>query len=310
MQFTVRIFILLNLFVLASVVWTANAPADGSQTNQLLIDGVSRSYRVYCPKICQNEKLPLMIVLHGGLGNAEVIEKRTGMNEIADTGCFIVAYPNGTEGHYGMKNRRTWNAGTCCGIASKSNVDDVKFIEAVIEHLKELYPVDSSRVYAAGMSNGGMMAYRLATEIPNKIAAVAVVSATLAVDNFDPARNVAVLHIHGTDDQFVPIGGGKGKKSVSNVDHLSLADTIERVTKARNCLPPQVRMLGEGIELSTYQSKGAPVEVVVIKNGAHAWPGGKGRKDNHGLKEDFSASRYAWEFVRKFILKKTSSGES
>jgi polyhydroxybutyrate depolymerase len=309
MQTTLRILILLNLFVLASVVWTANAPADGSQTHQLLIDGVKRSYRVYCPKICQNENLPLMIVLHGGLGNAEVIEKRTRMNEIADTGCFIVVYPNGTEGHYGMKNRRTWNAGTCCGRASTDNVDDVKFIEAVIKHVKEMYPIDSRRIYVAGMSNGGMMAYRLASELPDKIAAVAVVSATLAVDNFDAASKVAVLHIHGTDDEFVPIGGGKGKKSVSNADHRSLDDTVERITKARNCLPPQVRMLGEGIESTTYQCNGAPVEVVLIQKGAHAWPGGKGRKDNHGLKDDFSASRYSWEFLRKFILNKASAGE-
>jgi polyhydroxybutyrate depolymerase len=290
-------------FVLAAASFSAAAPRGRSTWHELQFDGVQRSFLVFCPEDCQAKNSPLMIVLHGGLGNAQAINENTGMDEIAEKERFVVAYPNGTELPSGPKNRRTWNAGECCGAAAQRKIDDVGFIEKVIQQIGQAYGTDSRRVYVAGMSNGGMMAYRLAREIPDKIAAIAAVSASLTVEDIDRARNVAVLHIHGSDDKFVPVAGGIGEKSLAGVSFRPLADTIRLITRARTCEAPVVRSLADGIQSSSYRcSSGAPVEVVLIQGGPHGWPGSQGHRAVPGLRRDFSASRYAWEFVRNFSL--------
>ncbi len=86
-----------------------------------------------------------------------------------------------------------------------------------------------------------MMAYRIAAEIPDKIAAVIAVAGTMSVDNFDAAKDVAVMHVHGTEDKNVPVAGGIGDNSVSGVAHRSLADTVALILRARDCSPPEVR---------------------------------------------------------------------
>lgn len=275
-----------------------------SMVHKLVINGVDRSYIVYKPAVANTEGLPLMVVLHGGLGNASHMEKRTGMNDIADSGRFIVAYPNGTGGRLpAMQDQRTWNAGSCCGRAMRQNIDDVLFIKRVIEDIHSRYAIDTSRVYVAGMSNGAMMAYRLASEIPDKIAAIIAVSGTLAVDNCDSAKNVPVLHIHGDQDKNVPFDGARGEESVSIVSHRSVPDTINLVIRSRQCIASEKRTLEGNIQVSSYRcSNGALVELYVIKGGEHGWPGGRGpdKKDSAG---QFSASKQAWEFAKQFSKK-------
>jgi polyhydroxybutyrate depolymerase len=299
-----RIMILSLVLFSACVVLPSASPRGKSIYHELKVNGATRSYRVYCPENICPKNLPLMLVLHGGLGNAREIEKSTGMSEIADNGGFLVVYPNGTEGRFGLKDRRTWNAGLCCGMAAKRDSDDIGFIKALIEEIERAYAIDRRRVYVVGMSNGGMMAYRLASEIPNEFAAMVAVSGALTVDDFEAARNIAVLHIHGTDDAFVPVAGGVGTKSVSRTSYQPLADTIERIKMSRKCTTSEVKTVTEGVHSETYHcGHGAPVEIVLIQGGKHAWPGGYGRHAKSDPDRDFSASRYAWEFVRKFSQK-------
>jgi polyhydroxybutyrate depolymerase len=298
-----RVTLLLLLCIFAFIFTVDTAFCSGSKPFGLVVDGMERRYFVYFPENCKEKNLPLMMVLHGGMGNAVSIEKRTGMDEVADSGPFIVVYPDGVGGHKEMKNRRTWNAGDCCGIAARRNINDVRFLEQVIDQVEVNYPVDKRRVYVVGMSNGGMMAYRLASEIPHKIAAVIAISAELAVDNFDAAKDVPVLHIHGTNDRFVPMAGGVGTRSLTNVVHRSLDETVKRITRARQSKSPEVKMVAGSVQSSLYHcSQGAPVEVVRIQGGAHAWPGGRGHRDQSGAGRHFSASKYVWEFARKFSL--------
>lgn len=292
---------LLSLFIVSMLVETTSASPGKLAQHEVVVDGMPRSYIVYNPSVSPQKSLPLMIVLHGGLGNAEHIMKTTGMNTLAESGPFVVVYPNGVEARFGFADRRTWNAGGCCGPAVRRGVDDVRFIEKIIADLGQKIPIDTRRVYVAGMSNGAMMAYRIAAEIPEKIAAVIAVSGTMSVDDFDAAREVAVLHIHGTADKNVPLAGGVGELSVAGVAHRSLSDTVTLITRARNCSPPDVRTESEGIRISTYRcSHGAPVVIVLIEGGAHAWPGGRGRwqKDTGG--RSFSASKEAWDFAKQF----------
>jgi polyhydroxybutyrate depolymerase len=273
-----------------------------SMVHELVIDGINRRYIVYKPGVSDTGGLPLMVVLHGGLGNASHMEKMTGMNDIADSGQFIVAYPDGTGGRLpAMQDQRTWNAGRCCGRAMRQNVNDVLFIKRVIEDIHTRYAIDTSRVYVTGMSNGAMMAYRLACEIPDKIAAIIPVSGTLAVDNCDSAKDIPVLHIHGDQDRNVPFDGARGEESVSIVSHRSVPDTINLVIRLRQCIASEKRTLEGNIQASSYRcSNGAPVELYVIKGGEHVWPGGHGRNNKESDGRYISASKVAWEFAKQF----------
>ncbi|GAX59665.1 poly(3-hydroxybutyrate) depolymerase [Candidatus Scalindua japonica] len=276
-----------------------------STYHELVVKDVIRSYIVYKPIISDTKNVPVMIVLHGGLGNAKYMEKMTGMNDVADTGKFIVVYPNGTGGRFFKKNRRTWNAGRCCGRAVRGRVDDTLFIEKVIEGVNSKFSIDTRRVYVTGMSNGAMMAYRLACEIPDKIAAIIPVSGTLAVGNCDEAKNIPVLHIHGDRDNNVPYDGGKGSRSVAGVSHRSVPDTMELILKSRQPIPLETKEINSKVRVLSYRcSNGAPVDLMVIKGGAHVWPGGQGRNNRSSGHSQISASKQAWEFAKQFSKEK------
>ncbi|MCH2169961.1 alpha/beta hydrolase-fold protein [Myxococcota bacterium] len=279
--------------------------AAGAQSTDTLhkldVAGIERSYRLYAPAkavkraSANGPPLPLMIVLHGGLGNAQSIEDTSGMDQVADDGGFVVAYPNGTEGLGRMQGRRTWNAGRCCGIASRENVDDVGFIEQLISEIANQYPIDRTRVYAVGISNGGMLAYRLACEIPDRLAAAVAIAGTLAIPSCPSSNSVAFLHIHGDADRNIPLQGGRGSRGLARVDHRSVADSISALTKNRDCETSE-KSLPNGDRETTYTChKGAPVEVLILSGASHGWPGAGGRK---GAESSFPASQAAWDFVR------------
>ena len=212
-------------------------------------------------------------------------------------GCNVenVAYPEGTAAPRGLGKLRTWNAGICCGPAMRFNVDDVGFLSAVIDDAIERHGADPERVYVAGMSNGAMMAYRLACEAPERIAAIVAVSGTSAVEDCAGSKDVAVLHIHGDQDENVPLAGGRGKDSLSGVDFRSVQETLEALLAQRGECEKQTSETKGSVRTAYTCQDGAPVELVVLKGGGHAWPGGS--KDAGG---SFVASEEAWSFVSRF----------
>lgn len=152
-----RVALLAALLVSA----TFAARADEAVPRQTLtFGGIKRTYVVRAPADLPRSgpRVPLVLVLHGG-GNAVNAEQMTGFTEKARKEGFIVACPEGTGR---LKDKLlTWNAGHCCGYAMKRNVDDVGFVNALIDTLVQSYPADTRRIYATGMSNGGMMTHRL-----------------------------------------------------------------------------------------------------------------------------------------------------
>ena len=107
----------------------------------------------------------------------------------------------------------TWNGGNCCGYAQWNKVDDVGFTRALLDDLAKVVNVDAKRVFATGISNGGIMCYRLASELSDRIAAIAPVAGTMGTKTCNPKRPVSVMHFHGTDDKFLPFKGGIGTRA-------------------------------------------------------------------------------------------------
>jgi polyhydroxybutyrate depolymerase len=176
----------------------------------------------------------LVVVLHGGLGNAERIassRSETGLNldTLADKNGFIVAYLNGTGVMRIFQNRMLgWNAGACCGQPAANNVDDVGYIGGAVKTLEQRYHIAPDRAFVIGHSNGAMMALRMMCETHVFAAAVSVSGALEAGDTHCPAASGArILAIHGADDKNVPVTGGVGSKGLSRVDYRSEDDTAK-----------------------------------------------------------------------------------
>jgi len=165
----------------------------GNYRLSLPFENRTRTFLVHIPpQALEGAPLPVVVNFHG-MGNSGAQQRSySGMDVTADRHGFIVVYPNGTGLVPGQRRLLSFDAGGCCPPATGSNVDDVGFTEAVLSALGEKFDVDARRLYATGMSNGGMMAHRMAVESP-RIAAVASVAGQLAVTSFRPSRPVSVI---------------------------------------------------------------------------------------------------------------------
>lgn len=127
-----RLIHVLCLVVLAGCAGGRAARGGDDGTRQSLeFQGTRRTYVVRVPSNLPAGRVPLVIVLHGGGGNAFNAERMTGFTPKAEREGFIVVYPDGT----GRTELRTWNAGHCCGYAMENSIDDVGFIRALIDKL-------------------------------------------------------------------------------------------------------------------------------------------------------------------------------
>jgi polyhydroxybutyrate depolymerase len=270
----------------------------GTFTRTLSVNSSARSYRLHLPPgFNAQTPLPLVLVFHGGGGNAENAASMTGFDAQADRAGFAVVYPNGS----GRQDDKllTWNAGTCCGYAVDHQVDDVGFIRALLADLATSLTLDNQRIFATGISNGGMFSYRLACELSDQLAAVAPVSGTLNYAACAPAEPVSILHIHGTADEHVPYEGGYGSKSLVNVDFASVASSLNFWISFNRCpatsLQTQIGAVAHDVYAPCAQN--TTVELDTIPGGKHAWPGGQaGWLGGDEPSNDLDATTVIWEF--------------
>ncbi|MBV8030779.1 MAG: hypothetical protein JO035_04660 [Betaproteobacteria bacterium] len=242
-------------------------------------DGMKRRYVVYVPSSLEQSSAPRAALLnfHGGGGHAEQHMKTSGMNRVADAHGFIVVYPDGTSAGGPLL---TWNAGTCCGYAVRARVDDVGFVRKLAAELVRDFRVDPKRLYAAGHSNGGMLAYRLAAEASDLISGAGIVSADLGVDGPAPARPVPLIVFHGLQDKNVLWDGGMGPNQFDRHPHRSIPETLAIWKKWNHCADAPVRTeTGAEYIMERYEPPaGTPGAVIVLyklPNGGHSWPGGE-----------------------------------
>ncbi len=262
--------------------------AAGNHTLTLRHDGRTRRYVLHVPRgFVAGRAIPLVLAFHGGGGEADGFQEYAGLDAVADREGFLVAYPNGS----GPLPRRllTWNAGECCGYAMNQKVDDVGFAAALLDDVAKRATVDAGRVYATGHSNGAMMAYRLAAERADRIAAVVAVAGAYNQATFSPSRPVAVLDIHSVDDSRALYNGGVGPAfpgTNSRSSHRPVMEGIERWRLNNKCgAAPRTAETRRGAARTADSTQSAtrlvwegcapmaPVEHWKLTGVGHAWPG-------------------------------------
>ena len=193
----------------------------------------TRTYLLYAPpNVPTGKKLALVLALHGGGGNANSVKSDSRFHELAARRGFLVAFPNGYE--------HNWNDGR--GIpdwpAHRENVDDVGFLSALIDHLVATRNVDPKRVYATGISNGGLMSLGLGCELATKIAAIAPVARTMPVkmaEGCRPSLPMPIILFLGAADPLVPFAGGDQVIGTHRTPTLSGAATGEKWARLNSC---------------------------------------------------------------------------
>jgi polyhydroxybutyrate depolymerase len=231
-------------------------------------------------------------MMHGGLGSGEQAENTYGWNARADAAGFVVAYPDGL-------NRAWVVSDGCCGPAVRDGVDDVTFITELVRTLSGWLPVDAARVFATGMSNGALLAYRLAcdTEV---FAAIGPVAGTQVGECPNP-RPTSVIHIHGTADQHIPYQGGPSKldnggtgRSPIDIDGPAVPDLIARWQTIDSCAPPTITTRAPVTTQTATCAQGRAVELITVAGAGHQWPGGKRGADAPSTALD--ATAVVWDF--------------
>lgn len=240
--------------------------------------GRTRTLRLHVPSgYDPAQPTPLVLNFHGYTSNAQQQEAYSGMIARANAQGFIAVHPEGVSS--------SWNAGTCCGTAAQSAVDDVGFVDDLLDAVSAEYCVDPARIYATGMSNGGFMSHRLACDLSHRIAAIASVAGYDVTTSCAPERPVPVIHFHGTAD--------------GTVDYNGVAGTIADWVARNGCSTDAETTYDNGnTTCETYAGCEAGAEVVscTITNGGHTWPGAFGANDG------VHATDAGWEFVSRFRL--------
>jgi polyhydroxybutyrate depolymerase len=234
----------------------------GSSSHTITVAGVSRTFRVYRPAVLP-AAAPLVVMLHGGFGTGAQAERSYRWDAQANRGHFVVAYPDGLD--------RAWNTGGgCCGVPGRTGVDDIGFITAMVSTIERAVPVSPRRVYATGISNGGIMAYTLACRTTT-FAAIGPDSATELGRCRAPAP-ISVIHIHGTADHNIPYDGGPGD-GVAHIDGPAIPALNATWRHIDRCAAPVVTTIGVVTTSTASCPGGRTVELITIAGAGHQWPG-------------------------------------
>jgi polyhydroxybutyrate depolymerase len=268
-----------------------SAPSGGAWTVEH--DGQTRTFHVRLPDGHDNTTpLPVVLSFHGRAVNAASQEATSRFTALGSQEGFIVVYPQG------LGSLPTWNAGVCCSDGLQ-DVYDLGFVDALLDRLESDLCIDTSRVYANGLSAGGFMTYALACERSERFAAVASVAGMTGMFPCNPEREIPVFHFHGTDDGVVSYTG-TGGLTVMSVDN-NMASWASR----NGCdAQPSVFLQDDDVTCEQWTGCDAQSEVrlCTIDGGGHQWPGGVAVPLLGPLSDTIDATQMMWSFCRDFSL--------
>lgn len=274
----------------------AQQAGAGLREASIEVGGTRRDYVVAVPpQALAGRPAPLLMAFHGGAGTADGFVSHAGLLEMADRYGFILVAPQGLRG--------SWNNGSTTGFANRSGTDDLAFVAALLDEVERAYPVEPGRVFATGVSAGGMMAYHLACDLPGRFKAIAVVAGTLTDDTCPDGAPVSVLHIHGTADENVPLAGGKGQFTARAATYPSVESSLD-VFRARDQCGGEAavsRPASDATCEETACAAGTVVEICTVEGASHGWPGvepNRRQRRRGAATSDFDAT----DFIAQFLL--------
>ncbi len=313
----IKVIILIVLIFSITTCNTSNGNSEISLKGKRINGSLSyknneRIYRLYIPSsYSKKEGLPLVVALHGTETNIDKIERRTGLSNKAEEEGFILVYPGGSGQFRDLL--LTWNARFCCGYAVENNIDDVGFINSLIDEIILNFNIDTKQVYIIGFSNGGMLAYRIASELSEKINGVAVVSGAMGGKTFEssltykipkPKKEIPLIIFHGRKDEIVPYDGGttESSKTINTgaYSYLSVEEAVSFWISNNECsIEPETSTIKEGKVTVDFYSKcknNSNVVLYTLNEGGHSWPGGVKIGEDGSIVEYISATDIIWEF--------------
>jgi polyhydroxybutyrate depolymerase len=274
-----------------------------AQTYSFMFDGLSRNYIVHLPTGYNSaNKYPLVFNLHGYTSDAIQEQFYTQMSTTADNNGFIVVYPNGTPIGTGGN---FWNVGF-----APSTIDDIGFINALIDTMDSKFSINLNRVYSCGMSNGGYMSYNLACELSDRIAAVASVTGSMTnsmIASCNPTRTVPTMQIHGTTDPTVAYSGSINSMNIDTLVKYWQTKNVCTGTVETTAVPNTVttdNCTAEFIRIP-FCNSGTENWFYKVTNGGHTWPGAALSIPGSNTNMDFNASQRIWDFFNLHTLQGT-----
>ena len=299
----------------------ANVPTPliaGDFERVLLLADRPRHYRLHVPPAAaRGEPLPLVIMLHGGGGSGKAAATQTGWSAKADQEGFLVVYPDALPPNPDRRssfvfNPQLWNDGSDRFYHGQAEVDDVAFIQALVDELAAQFPLDRGRVYVTGFSNGASMSFRVAAALPETISAIAPVAGALW---FDPPRlspPVPMLYITGTEDSLNPLDGGVPRLANGGSDQVRskakppVRESVEKWARALKCQSqPQQVVAPAGVSRERFGPCAGDTEVVYIQveGLGHTRAGGRSLLPEFmvGARSDvIGATDVIWEFFQRY----------
>jgi polyhydroxybutyrate depolymerase len=310
-----------SIVIALTIIWVFLLPAHseavrlepGQYEKVLIHDGIRRTYILYIPSQYDSQKaFPLVLLFHGGGGNATQALDSYGLVEKANKEGFILVAPNGTGR---LKNRLfTWNVGFGFGYAMRQNIDDIGFTRELIKEIEDTIRIDPQRIYATGISNGGIFCHFLAAELPDTIAAIAPVVATIGgkksineqyILPHQPNEAVSIIAFNGLLDEHIPYSGGLQKKSIGKPVWVKSGQEMHSFwVKANHCTSiPHIEVNKQDEYKKITYDKGINDSEVIqylIFNQGHAWPGGKMPRIRADIpSKTVNATDLMWEFFQR-----------
>ncbi|MBM3381757.1 MAG: hydrolase [Betaproteobacteria bacterium] len=284
---------------------TNHAQQPDFETRKITHQNRAREYLLYTPPSYNPKSpAPLVLAFHGGSTSHERIARTTLFHKLADDHGFLVAYPNGVDGH--------WNDGRA---SSNPKIDDVGFVRLILDEVKRTRSLDTARIYATGISNGSFMTQRLACELSDRFAAVSVVAGSMSAELnavCKPKRPMPIMFINSPEDKFVLWQGGEMKRGKGG-KMLSVADSVAFWTNHNGCklekgksFPKKIPQDQTNVKLKEFSNcqNNTLVLQFIVEGGGHTWPSGKdqpawlvGPTTQH-----LDATLASWDFFEKFKL--------
>lgn len=249
--------------------------------NDFKVNGVARAYTLHIPEsYTGKEAVPLLFVFHALGGTMQQSYETAKFYDLAEEENFILVHPDGIDSR--------WNA------VRLDNNADITFVESLMSTLQQNYTIDSTKIYAAGMSNGGFLSIMLACQLADKIAAVASVAGAMfqnTLNSCQPSRAVPLMHIHGTADRVVKYN--KATEALNFWISHNQTDTVPDIS----LLPDSDSTDNSTVERHVYKNgnNNSEIQHLKVQGGGHAWPGAQGNRD-------IDASEEIWNFLQRFAM--------